>query len=106
MIRVRFQRTFASRFRPTSRHRLHILSYRPSGFHAFGIYGKNVEEEILDIQGHNVIIDRDVAELYGVATKRINEAVSNNPDKFPEGYIVTLKTEEMEYLPTCWTIAS
>jgi hypothetical protein len=35
-----------------------------------------------------------VAELYGVETKRINEAVSNNPDKFPEGYIIGLAENE------------
>ncbi|MDR1883246.1 MAG: ORF6N domain-containing protein, partial [Prevotella sp.] len=35
-------------------------------------------------------MDSDAAELYGVATMRINEAVKNNPDKFPEGYILEL----------------
>ena len=33
-------------------------------------------------------MDRDVAGVYGVETKRINEAVKNNPDRFPEGYII------------------
>ncbi|HIC7359806.1 TPA: ORF6N domain-containing protein [Legionella pneumophila] len=33
-------------------------------------------------------IDSDVAQLYGVETKRINEAVSRNPDKFPDGYLI------------------
>ena len=37
-----------------------------------------------------MLIDRDVAELYGVETKRVNEAVKNNPNKFPEGYVITL----------------
>lgn len=50
------------------------------------------------IQGKQVILDSDVAELYGVETKRINEAVRNNPDKFPEGYIVSLSEEEFEAL--------
>ena len=35
-----------------------------------------------------------MAELYGVETKRINEAVSNNPDKFPEGYVLMLDNQE------------
>ena len=39
-------------------------------------------------------MDCDVAELYGVETKRINEAVANNPDKFPEGYILQLTNSE------------
>ena len=43
-----------------------------------------VQDKIIDIRDQNVIIDADVAELYGVETKRINEAVKNNPEKFPE----------------------
>jgi hypothetical protein len=52
----------------------------------------------LAIQGQQILIDRDVAELYGVETKRINEAVKNNPDKFPEGYVVTLSIEDKHEL--------
>ena len=37
-----------------------------------------------------VLLDADVAELYGVETKRVNEAVKNNPDKFPQDYILTI----------------
>ena len=44
-----------------------------------------VENKIVDIQGKKAIIDSDVAELYGVETREINQAVKNNPDKFPEG---------------------
>ena len=55
---------------------------------------ENVESKILTIRNQQVIIDRDVAELYGVETKRINEAVKNNPDKFPEGYIISLDDNE------------
>ncbi len=40
-------------------------------------------------------MDCDVAELYGVETKRINEAVSNNPEKFPEGYVFLLDKQEL-----------
>ena len=46
---------------------------------------KEVEACMLPVRGQQVLIDRDVAALYGVETKRINEAVRNNPDKFPEG---------------------
>ena len=42
-----------------------------------------------------MIIDSDVAELYGVETKRINEAVKNNQDKFPTGYIIELDNKEL-----------
>lgn len=43
-----------------------------------------------------MILDSAVAELYGVETMRINEAVKNNPDKFPEGYVLTLTKDEKE----------
>lgn len=49
-----------------------------------------IKNLILEIRDEKVILDSDVAELYGVATKRINEAVKNNPDKFPSGYIIEL----------------
>lgn len=41
-----------------------------------------------------MLIDADVAELYGVQTKEINQAVKNNPEKFPVGYILELNKEE------------
>src|ERR1700677_4665880 len=53
-----------------------------------------VKNKILLVRDHNVIIDSDVAELYGVETKRINEAVSRNLDKFPSGYLFELTAEE------------
>lgn len=59
---------------------------------------QKIEEKIILVQGKQVILDSDIAELYGVETKRINEAVKNNPDKFPEGYIVQLTDEEFENL--------
>ena len=55
---------------------------------------ERIKSKIITIQGQQVILDSDVAELYEVETKRINEAVKNNPDKFPKGYIVGLTTEE------------
>ncbi len=45
-----------------------------------------VKDRIVTVRGINVILDSDVAEIYGVETKRINEAVKNNYDKFPENY--------------------
>ena len=64
---------------------------------------KEVEACMLPVRGQQVLIDRDVAALYGVETKRINEAVRNNPDKFPEGYIFELteaETEEVKAITT------
>jgi hypothetical protein len=53
-----------------------------------------IQESIMEIRGQKVLLDSDVARIYGVDTKRINEAVKNNPEKFPEGYLLRLtKTE-------------
>ena len=48
----------------------------------------------MNLRGHQVLIDRDVASLYGVATKRVNEAVKNNLEKFPPDYVIELTEEE------------
>jgi len=53
-----------------------------------------VEEKIITIRNTQVIIDSDVATLYGVQTKEINQAVKNNPDKFPEGYLIEVDNKE------------
>ena len=53
-----------------------------------------VENKLVELRNQKVIIDIDVATLYGVTTKEINQAVKNNPDKFPDGYILPLTKEE------------
>lgn len=61
-----------------------------------------VEEKIIELRNKHVIIDSDVAQLYGVETKRINEAVSRNPEKFPEGYLIELtEQEKLEVVANC-----
>ena len=57
-----------------------------------------VESKIITLRGLQVILDSDVAELYGVETKRINEAVSNNPEKFPNGYVWELGEDDISSL--------
>lgn len=58
---------------------------------------ENLKDMIIEIRGHGVLLDSDVAQIYGVETRDINKAVANNPDKFPAGYIVELsKQEKME----------
>jgi len=59
---------------------------------------ENLENKILEIRDEKVLLDSDVAELYGVETKRVNEAVKNNIDKFPNGYLFELTKEEFEIL--------
>ena len=57
-----------------------------------------VKSRMVAIRGQMTLLDRDVAELYGVATREINQAVRNNPGKFPEGYVVELDEEESKVL--------
>lgn len=53
-----------------------------------------VEKLMLNIRGKDVLLDRDVAMLYGVQTKHINQALKNNSDKFPSGYVFELDKYE------------
>ncbi len=55
---------------------------------------ERVERTILVIRGRKVILDADLAELYTVTTKRLNEQVRRNRDRFPEDFIFQLTTEE------------
>lgn len=55
---------------------------------------QEIEACLIELRGQKVLLDRDVAILYGVETKRVNEAVRNNPDKFSEGYLVSLQVSE------------
>ena len=59
---------------------------------------ENLKDLIVELRGQSVLLDADVAEIYGVGTKRINEAVKNNPDKFPAGYIIELDKKEWDGL--------
>lgn len=59
---------------------------------------ENVVSKIVHIRNVDVIADADVAELYGVETKRVNEAVRNNADKFPDGYVFLLTDSELHEL--------
>jgi hypothetical protein len=55
---------------------------------------QDVESRMIMLRNQPVLIDADVAELYGVETKRVNEAVKNNPQKFPYGYLFELDKYE------------
>ena len=66
----------------------------------FSILMRNVADRIASVRNHKIILDADVALLYGVETKRINEAVRNNPDKFPSTYMFQLSKDEVEILRT------
>jgi hypothetical protein len=57
-----------------------------------------VERRIYLIRGHKVMIDEDLAELYGVPTKRLNEQVTRNRKRFPEDFMFQLTKKESEIL--------
>ena len=67
---------------------------------------EKIRSKIITVQGQQVLLDSDIAELYNVETKRINEAVKNNPDKFPEGYILNLTPEEWGNLKSKFSTSS
>ncbi|MEA3523132.1 MAG: ORF6N domain-containing protein [Campylobacterota bacterium] len=54
---------------------------------------EKIQSLLITIGHERVLLDRDVAELYGIETKRVNEAVKNNQDRFPVGYIVEVDKE-------------
>jgi len=55
---------------------------------------EKIQSLIIELGDEKVLIDSDVADIYGVATKEINQAVSNNSEKFPDGYIFELTKDE------------
>ena len=57
---------------------------------------KSIESLIIDLRNQKVILDSDVAKIYGVETRDINKAVKNNSDKFPRSYIFELKPIEKQ----------
>ena len=54
-----------------------------------------IEKTIVSVKGQNVIIDSDVAKIYGTETREVNKAVQNNLDKFPAGYIIVADKNEL-----------
>ena len=62
------------------------------------IESSDVEKRIISVRGQNVLLDRDVAELYGVEAREVNQAIKNNPEKFPEGYVFELQLIEKQEL--------
>lgn len=57
-----------------------------------------IEDMIYEIRGVQVMLDSDIAKLYQVETKRINEALKNNPDKFPERFSFRITEKEYAFL--------
>ncbi|RLA83782.1 MAG: ORF6N domain-containing protein [Epsilonproteobacteria bacterium] len=58
----------------------------------------NINNKIFTVRGLSIMLDRDLAELYGVETKHINQAVKNNQDKFQEDFFFQLTDDEFDIL--------
>jgi phage regulator Rha-like protein len=56
---------------------------------------EDVSDKIVRLRGKDVILDFEVAALYGVQTKEVNQAVKNNTRKFPKGYVFEIDKEEL-----------
>ena len=67
---------------------------------------ENIKNKILEIRSQQVLLDSDVALIYGVETRRLNEAVKNNKDKFPRSYMFTLNKMETNNLRSKFSTAN
>jgi len=59
---------------------------------------EQIERAILLIRGHKVMLDSVLAELYGVTTKRLNEQVQRNRERFPDDFMFQLHLQEVRTL--------
>jgi hypothetical protein len=67
---------------------------------------ERIEQTIFFIRGHNVMLDGDLAHLYGVSAGRLNEAVKRNEDRFPSDFMFQLTKAEFEHLKSQIAISS
>ena len=66
--------------------------------HSLIVPTERIEHTILLIRGEKVILDRDLADLYGVETKRLNEQIRRNRDRFPADFLFCLTNKEVTIL--------
>ncbi len=59
---------------------------------------KRIEDNIYDILGYQVMLDRDIADLFGVETRRLNEQMKRNIERFPEDFCFQLNYSEFKNL--------
>lgn len=67
---------------------------------------ENIRRSIVILRGRRVLLDRDLAAIYGVTTGRLNEAVKRNASRFPEDFMFQLTGEEVENLRSQIAISS
>lgn len=66
---------------------------------------EDIQDMLVELRGQQILIDADVAKLYGVETKRVNEAVKNNPNKFPADYLFEVADQEVDFLRSKFSTA-
>ena len=59
---------------------------------------EHIERRIFSLRGHKVMLDSDLAEVFGVGTKALNQAVRRNPERFPSDFLLRLTSEEADSL--------
>jgi hypothetical protein len=74
------------------------MSSKGKGAQKKEIATPRIDPLILTVRSQKVIIDEDLARIYGVETRRLNEQVKRNADRFPEDFVFRLTKEEHEYL--------
>jgi hypothetical protein len=67
---------------------------------------ERITQSILELRGHRVLLDADLAELYGVTTKSFNQQVRRNRERFPEDFMFQLKEEESAILRSHFVTSS
>ena len=87
-----------SRLKIVSKQKSIMSNSKKMEFEYLPISIKDVESKIVVLRGETVIADADVAEMYEVETREVNQAVKNNPDKFPESYMFELTKDELRDL--------
>ena len=66
----------------------------------------NIKDKIHTIRNHQVMLDRDLAELYGVKPIRLREQVKRNIDRFPDDFIFQLNEKEVDFMVSHFAIPS
>ncbi|MBU0672582.1 MAG: ORF6N domain-containing protein, partial [Candidatus Margulisbacteria bacterium] len=65
-----------------------------------------IQTMIIELRGHRVILDKDLAKLYSVPTKRLIEQVKRNQERFPSDFIFQLTDNEFEFLRSQFATSS
>ena len=85
-----------------------MIPGQPDNQHAVQVNAsvEQIESRIFVIRGQKVMLDADLAELYGVETRRLNEQVSRNSERFPEDFMFQLTDEEFANLKSQFATSS